>query len=247
MVNPFLEGTTLPIFFFGWAWLAAAAPAIIAGVSSLWGGERANEASAKEASLNREFQERLSRTAHQREVADLRAAGLNPILSGTGGRGASTPSGSMAVQRDVVTPAVGSALAANRQRQEIKNMKAQEAQTKQVILNEKQQNRILKENVGTAAWNRTRAYHESRQSMNLDLQTLYDVTERAHAHEGNKHMGDVHSSAKANKIREAELLGRGYDVIGDRVGKLLPWGGHGRKGGKAMNRAKDKVRRQLGR
>lgn len=57
--------------------------------------------SSKQASDNRSFQERMSSTAHQREVSDLRAAGLNPILSATGGSGSSTPSGAMASLPDM--------------------------------------------------------------------------------------------------------------------------------------------------
>lgn len=56
--------------------------------------------SSIEAEKNRDWQERMSNTAHTREVADLRRAGLNPILSATGGQGASTPSGSMAQVAD---------------------------------------------------------------------------------------------------------------------------------------------------
>lgn len=51
---------------------------------------------AAEAAKNRDWQAYMSNTAHQREVQDLMAAGLNPILSASGGNGAAVTSGATA-------------------------------------------------------------------------------------------------------------------------------------------------------
>lgn len=84
------------------------APIIGAGLSFI-GGERRNAAQVSSARSQMSFQERMSNTAHQRQIADLKAAGLNPILSAKYG-GASSPGGAMPQIQDTLTPAVNTGL-----------------------------------------------------------------------------------------------------------------------------------------
>ncbi len=58
--------------------------------------QKAMDFNAAEAAKSRDWQEYMSNTAHQREIKDLKAAGLNPVLSAMGGNGAAVTSGATA-------------------------------------------------------------------------------------------------------------------------------------------------------
>jgi hypothetical protein len=96
----------------------------ITGGLSILGGAMSNKAAKKIAREQMAFQERMSNTAHQREVSDLTAAGLNPMLS-VAHPGASTPPGASAPVHDVLTPAVSSASQGLRARSELQAIQAQ--------------------------------------------------------------------------------------------------------------------------
>lgn len=208
-----------------------AAP-LAAAAGSLLGGFINNDANARQARLNREFQEEMSSTAHQREVADLRAAGLNPILSGTGGMGAHTPAGAQAQMQDPIGPAVHSALAAMQSQRDQERLENETKKVAEEVQALKTTNAQLvdaltglraKVNAETALSNALSTEPGYRNALNLKVQSRTN-SEIAEIEQRIRHdmlrMGKTH--AEIDKIleeTETEPVHRRYlRFLGDRLG-----------------------------
>lgn len=78
-----------------------ATAALAVGALDFLGGMRQQDVSTSSAQAQMDFQREMSNTAYQRQVADLKAAGINPMLVSKLG-GASSPAGAMPQAFNVV-------------------------------------------------------------------------------------------------------------------------------------------------
>jgi hypothetical protein len=106
-----------------WGAIIGAGASILGSGMEYAGQQSANQANVDIMREQMAWQERMSSTAHQREVKDLVSAGLNPILSAKY-QGASTPSTALATEKNPWEGSRATSIAIGKAVAEIKMLKA---------------------------------------------------------------------------------------------------------------------------
>lgn len=178
--------------------IGAIGAGLLSGAATIYGTQQQNQANSAQALRQMEFQERMSGTAHQREVEDLRKAGLNPILSALG-PGASSGSGASAEMQNPaegVSKGIETAMALRAQNQLLKNQE-KEIETKGAQISNINQDTINKAKTGNL----------------IDAQTVQTATDTRLKRANIGYLG-VDTKYKG---QQSELLGRSMQAQLDKL------------------------------
>lgn len=190
-----------------------AAATLLGAGASIYGQHQANRASRASAREQMAFQERMSSTAVQRQMQDMRAGGINPVLAGKYG-GASTPGGASYDSKNEfegLPQAVGSAIQLKRLKADLENMhetnlnlRAQNLQiASQIEVNHASAKRIAEETHNLRLQNRAKKISEP----------IYDAA-------GNIVKAGVSSAKEAIAEAKFEKFNP-FHAVGSRIGKLI--------------------------
>ena len=180
----------------------------------LFGQYSANQANSAQAARQMDFQERMSNTSYQRAMADMRAAGLNPILAYRQG-GASTPTGASAQMQNIVTPGMQALNSAQAYKQSVAQTSNIKANTEKQI--EEAQKAFVDSNVSEAQVHRTKAETDR---IKAETRRIDEVTRNVRKQNVLFEYANASARVRGEMIKEHPWL-KYIDVTTDFIGRAL--------------------------